>query len=139
MDVDAAGKIAKKRRVQLPAPFDESVRVETRSHVDLGGYLSEGFDIVMASGVLIKNALGLGVFVVLVLTVTVPIIKMVLFSAILKLTAGIIEPVGDPKISELIYNTASNINLLIACVAGVGFLIFVMLMLVIGAFNVGVL
>lgn len=105
----------------------------------LGGYLSEGFDIVMASGVLIKNALGLGVFVVLVLTVTLPIIKMVLFSSILKLTAGIIEPVGDPKISELIYNTASNINLLIAAVAGVGFLIFVMLMLVIGAFNVGVI
>lgn len=104
----------------------------------LGGYLSEGFDIVMASGVLIKNAAGLAVFVILVVTVTAPIIKLVLFSAVLKLTAGVIEPVGDPKISELIYNTASNLNLLIAAVAGSAFLIFIMLMLVIGAFNAGV-
>lgn len=104
----------------------------------LGGYLSEGFDIVLASGVLIKNALGLGVFVVLSVIIVVPIVKLVLFSSVLKLAAGIIEPVGDPRISELIYNTASNFNLLIAAIAGVGFLIFVMLMIIIGAYNVGV-
>ena len=70
--------------------------------------------------------------------IVVPIVKLVLFSSVLKLAAGIIEPVGDPRISELIYNTASNFNLLIAAIAGVGFLIFVMLMIIIGAYNVGV-
>ena len=68
----------------------------------LGGYISEGFDIVMAGGVLIKNAFGLGVFIMLVAIAAAPLVKLVLFSLVLKLTAGIIEPVGDPKISEMV-------------------------------------
>lgn len=104
----------------------------------LGGYISEGFDIVMAGGVLIKNAFGLGVFIMLVAIAAAPLVKLVLFSLVLKLTAGIIEPVGDPKISEMVYGAAGCLNLLIAAVAGTAFLVFVMLLLVIGAFNTGV-
>lgn len=104
----------------------------------LGGYISEGFDIVMAGGVLIKNAFGLGVFIMLVAIAAAPLVKLVLFSLVLKLTAGIIEPVGDSKISEMVYGAAGCLNLLIAAVAGTAFLVFVMLLLVIGAFNTGV-
>ena len=104
----------------------------------LGGYISEGFDIVMAGGVLIKNAFGLGVFIMLVAIAAAPLVKLVLFSLVLKLTAGIIEPVGDPKISAMVYGAAGCLNLLIAAVAGTAFLVFVMLLLVIGAFNTGV-
>lgn len=104
----------------------------------LGGYISEGFDIVMAGGVLIKNAFGLGAFVLLIAIAAAPLIKLILFSLALKLTAGVIEPVGDPKISEMVYGAAGCLNLLIAAVAGTVFLIFVMLLLVIGAFNTGV-
>ena len=104
----------------------------------LGGYISEGFDIVMASGVLIKNALGLGVFVLLQAIMAAPLIKLIMFSLVLKLTAGIVEPVGDKKISEMVYGAAGCLNLLIAAVAGTAFLVFVMLLLIIGAFNTGV-
>lgn len=104
----------------------------------LGGYISEGFDIVMAGGVLIKNAFGLGVFIMLVAIAAAPLVKLVLFSLVLKLTAGIIEPVADSKISEMVYGAAGCLNLLIAAVAGTAFLVFVMLLLVIGAFNTGV-
>ena len=67
-----------------------------------------------------------------------PLIKLIMFSLVLKLTAGIVEPVGDKKISEMVYGAAGCLNLLIAAVAGTAFLVFVMLLLIIGAFNTGV-
>ena len=104
----------------------------------LGGYLSEGFDLVLASCILIKNAFGLSVFVILLSIVIAPLVKILLLSLALKLVAGLIEPVSDSKISELLYSTASNLNLLLSACAGMAFIVFIILLLVIGAFNAGV-
>ncbi len=104
----------------------------------LGGYLSEGFDLVLASCVLIKNAFGLAVFAILLSIIVAPLIKILLLSLSLKLVAGLIEPVSDSKISELLYSTASNLNLLLSACAGMAFIVFIILLLVMGAFNAGV-
>ncbi len=104
----------------------------------LGGYLSEGFDLVLASCILIKNAFGLAVFAILLTIIVAPLVKILLLSLSLKLVAGLIEPVSDSKISELLYSTASNLNLLMSACAGMAFIVFIILLLVIGAFNAGV-
>ena len=104
----------------------------------LGGYLSEGFDLVLASCILIKNAFGLAVFAILLTIIVAPLVKILLLSLSLKLVAGFIEPVSDSKISELLYSTASNLNLLMSACAGMAFIVFIILLLVIGAFNAGV-
>ena len=104
----------------------------------LGGYLSEGFDLVLASCILIKNAFGLAVFAILLTIIVAPLVKILLLSLSLKLVAGLIEPVSDSKISELLYSTASNLNLLLSACAGMAFIVFIILLLVIGAFNAGV-
>ncbi len=104
----------------------------------LGGYLAEGFDIVVASAVLIKNAFGLALLIAILLITLVPIIKTVCYSLALKLLSGLLEPVTDAKVTNLLYNTAQNLSLPIASCAGVGFMIFVIFMTVIGAFNAGV-
>lgn len=104
----------------------------------LGGYLSEGFDIVLASCVLIKNALGLTSFIIIIAIVLTPIIKVLCLSVALKLISSFIEPVGDSKLSSLMFETANNLNILIACLAGVAFVLFITTILLIGAFNGGV-
>ena len=104
----------------------------------LGGYLSEGFDLVLASCILIKNAFGLAVFAILLTIIVAPLVKILLLSLSLKLVAGLIEPVSDSKISELLYSTASNLNLLMSACAGMAFIVFIILLLVISAFNAGV-
>ncbi len=104
----------------------------------LGGYLSEGFDIVLASCVLIKNALGLTSFIIIIAIVLTPIIKVLCLSIALKLISSFIEPVGDSKLSSLMFETANNLNILIACLAGVAFVLFITTILLIGAFNGGV-
>lgn len=104
----------------------------------LGGYLSEGFDIVLASCVLIKNALGLSMFFIVLTIVFAPIIKILCLSLCLKLISSFVEPVGEVKLSTLLFDTANNLNLLVASLAGVAFLLFIVTILIIGAFNGGV-
>ena len=105
----------------------------------LGGYLAEGFDIVLASCVLIKNAFGLAVFLSIISLLFYPILKIILLSTSLKLISAIVEPIGENKVSALLYDTASSLNILIASLGGVAFLIFVILSLIIGAFNGGII
>lgn len=103
----------------------------------LGGYLSDGFDIVMASAVLIKNALGLAGVIILFMIIIAPTIKILLFSIGLKLTAGIIEPMSDTRIPSLLYSVSKSLNILISIVLGMAFLVFIMFMMVISACNLG--
>lgn len=104
----------------------------------LGGYLSEGFDIVMAGCILVKNALGLATFLILIGVILTPIVKILLLSLSLKMVSSIVEPLGENKVSNLLYDTAGHLNILVACIGGVAFLIFILLSITIGAFNGGI-
>ena len=101
----------------------------------LGGYLSEGFNIILAGSVLIKNALGLSGILLLLLTIVLPVIKIGLFILGLKLTAAVIEPVTDARIPAFLTALAKNMKLLIVCILGVGFMYFISIMLLILSCN----
>lgn len=103
----------------------------------LGGYLSEGFDIVMASAILLKNAVGLAAVIILFLIILAPVIKIVVLTLLMKVTAGVVEPMSDNRISGLLYLTSKNLSILISVVLGLSFLVFIILMLIIYTFNLG--
>ena len=105
----------------------------------LGGYLSEGFDIVMGSLIIIKNAFGFSIFLALLSLILTPIIKILIFSLSLKLVAGFVETTGGDKISALLYDISINFNMLLSIFAGVFFIVFLFMVLTVGAFNGGVL
>lgn len=105
----------------------------------LGGYISDGFDVVMASCILIKNSTGvLGLFI-LVMVVLSPIIKIAVFILSLKLASAICEPLADNKISDLLTTISKNMTLLISALVGLAFLYFIVMMLVIFTCNMGVI
>lgn len=101
----------------------------------LGGYLSDGFDLVTASLVLVKNALGYTGVLVLVAVVAFPLVKIILFSLSLRLTAAVVEPIGDERVSNMLTAAADNISLLVAALAGAAFMFFMIIMLVLGTCN----
>lgn len=103
----------------------------------LGGYLSDGFDLLSTSLVLVKNAIGYSGALILICIVLFPLVKVVIFSLTLRLTAAIVEPIGDTRMSGLLANVANNMNLLITALAGVAFLFYILLMLFIGSCNMG--
>lgn len=105
----------------------------------LGGYLSEGFDLVLASCVVIKNALGLCSIIILFFIVLAPLVKIIALIFALRIASAIIEPVSDTRISNLLYTTSKNLVTLVAIVAGFAFLFFIMVMLIIITCNFGVI
>lgn len=104
----------------------------------LGGYLSDGFDLLTASLVLVKNAVGVTGVAVLAAVVLFPLLQLAAFILGLRLTAAITEPIGDTRTSSVLGALADNTGLLVTALVGVGFMFFVILMLVIGSFNPGV-
>lgn len=102
-----------------------------RSYIPiLGSYLSDGMGVMLASGNLIKNAVGGAGLLMLLASLLSPILELVIFMLILKLTAGIIEPLGNRQVASFISSLSKSMVLLIALLIGVGFIYFIMLGLV---------
>ncbi|MBP3431741.1 MAG: stage III sporulation protein AE [Clostridia bacterium] len=92
----------------------------------VGGYVSDGFSIIMASSMLIKNAVGgVGLFLLLS-TVASPVINIVIFMLALKFMAGIIEPIGDKKIATFASEISKSLSLLVALLVAVSFMYLVL-------------
>ncbi len=102
----------------------------------VGSYMSQGFDLIMASAVLIKNAVGLSGILLLLGIVLAPIVKIIVFSLALKLTAAITQPIGDTRISDFLTTMNKSFGMLVACLLGVVFMYLVILALLIMTGNV---
>jgi len=86
----------------------------------VGGYLSDGFNLLMASSVLIKNAVGTAGLFLIFISIISPIISILIFKWSLHLLSAFLEPLFDSKISNFLFSTSKAINMLIAsilCVA----------------------
>ncbi|NLC17185.1 MAG: hypothetical protein GX756_04820 [Clostridiales bacterium] len=97
----------------------------------IGGYLSDGFNLIMAGSVLIKNAVGVAGLFLLASTVLAPVIKIAIMILTLKLTAAILEPLAPQGFSNFVSSAAKSISMLIAIILSVAFMYFIMLLLVV--------
>lgn len=103
-----------------------------RSYIPiLGGYLSEGFNVIMASSILIKNAIGASGLLLMFSSVIVPVVEIVLLMLCLKLTAGILEPLTDSRISNFISGVAKSLIMPIVLIIGVAFMYLIFMGLII--------
>ena len=102
----------------------------------LGGYISDGMGLVLASSNLIKNAVGASGLFMLLASVISPLIELVLFMLALKLIAGIIEPLGNKQIANFVSSLSKSVVLLIVILVGVTFIYFIMLGLVMCSANI---
>ena len=128
----------------LTGAIADTVSVKTakfalQSYVPLlGGYLSDGFDLVLAGIVLIKNSAGLVITLLILAAIAVPVIEIAVFSLGLKLVSGLIEPFCDNRFCTMLSGVSKNLGVLIAIVLGVGFMFIVTVMLIVATCNAGV-
>ncbi|MEG1791155.1 MAG: stage III sporulation protein AE [Clostridia bacterium] len=104
----------------------------------LGGYISDGFDLVLASCILIKNSLGITGLLIILTIILLPIIKLIVFTISLKLASSICEPLCDNKIADLLHGLSKSMTLLLSVLFGVAFMYFIVIMLVMFTCNLGV-
>lgn len=98
----------------------------------LGGYLSDGFDLISASLLIVKNAFGYTAVIVLGAVVVFPLLRIVAFIFSVRLCSAIAEPIGDERVSNMLSSVADNCGLLISALAGVAFMFFILIMLIVG-------
>lgn len=102
----------------------------------LGGYLSQGMDIILATSVLVKNAVGLvGVFV-LISSILAPILEIVVVSLLLKGVSAILQPLNNDRITNFLHTTSKCITMLSTCLIVVAFMYFIMIGLGMATANV---
>ena len=102
----------------------------------LGGYISQGFDLVMASSILIKNAVGVAGLYLLLGVVLGPVIKIAVFILALKLAAAVTQPIADARISNFLTSVNKALGMLVAVLIGAAFMYFLTVGLVIISGNV---
>ena len=97
----------------------------------VGGFLSGGFDLAVASSVLIKNSLGSMGIVLMISVVFDPLLLLICVNLLLRLTAAVTQPFGESKIADFLEETAENLNYFTAGLLFTAFLYFISIMLMI--------
>lgn len=96
----------------------------------LGGYISEGFELVKAGSMIVKNAIGFVGSLVILFISLLPILSIAICELGLKLISGILEPVGATKTANLLDSISSSLKLLSAIVIGVAVMYFLTIYLI---------
>ncbi len=79
----------------------KATKFAVKSYIPLvGGYLSDGFDLIMCASVLIKNAVGVAGLLIMFTTIIKPIVYILTVKFGLQLVSAILEPIGDGRISN---------------------------------------
>lgn len=115
----------------------KATKFAVKSYVPIiGSFISDGFDFIVLSSVLIKNAIGVGVLFLIIMAILTPILKIVLFKLSLQLTSAIIEPIGNSKITSFTSGCAKILVYPIAILAGVAFMFILTVALIMTTANI---
>ncbi len=97
----------------------------------VGGFLSGGFDLAVAGGILIKNSLGsMGIFL-MISVLFEPIVLLIAVNLLLRLVSATTQPFGDSRISDFLGETAENLHYCTAGLLFTAFLYFLSIMIMI--------
>lgn len=119
----------------LPAfdSFKNSVFMKVSSIIPgIGSALNAAARTAIGSGVLIKNAIGAGGLIVIIIICAVPLVKLAVITLMYKVAEAVIQPVSDERITECIRITADSVLLLLMAV-GTAILLFVLSLAVIAS------
>ena len=114
-----------------------AAKFATKTYIPiLGGYLADGFDVILTSCILIKNSFGLISLLLLLSIVLFPIIKIIVFNVGLNLISAITEPIADKTIINFLVDLRKSLSILLVSVIAVSFMLFILIMMIIFSANV---
>ena len=105
----------------------------------VGKSFSDAISSVAGYSLIIKNAIGSIGLIAIILIILYPIIKIVLSSIIFKLSASLLEPIADKRITKSIAAAGESLTLIMSCVLCVSLMFFILVAMMVqaGKFVVG--
>lgn len=101
----------------------------------LGGYVAEGFDVVLAGTTLVKNSFGGVCLLVLLFAVLRPTIAVLAVSVGLQTVSAVCQPVADERYVKLLAAVGKNLQMLVAAIVAVAFMFALQIVLAISCAN----
>ena len=101
----------------------------------LGGYVSDGFDIVVASTSLIKNSFGLVLLLVIVTMVLKPLVTILTLNLGLQAVTAISEPIVEGANSKMFAPVCKSLTFLSALLIAVAFMFSILIVVAISCAN----
>lgn len=99
----------------------------------IGSYVRDGFDLILLSGVLLKNAVGVGFVILAFATLLAPLSKLVCTSLLFKLSGAISSLFAPKEVSGLFASVAKSLSLISVAYIAVLFMYSIaIIMLMIG-------
>lgn len=103
----------------------KATKFAVKSYIPLiGGFISDGFDLIICSSILIKNAVGVVGIVLIILSIISPIIQILVLKFSLQLISAILQPVGDSRICEFCNGCSKILVYPIVLILAVAFMFF---------------
>ncbi|MCI6692980.1 MULTISPECIES: stage III sporulation protein AE [unclassified Clostridium] len=93
----------------------------------VGKAFSDAIASVAGYSLIIKNAVSSIGLIIIVIMMLYPIIKLLLITFVYKLTAAVIEPISDKRITSSLTSAGNSLILLMSCVLSVSLMFFVLL------------
>lgn len=115
----------------------KATKFAVKSYIPLiGGFISDGFDLILCSSILIKNAVGVVGIILILFTIISPILQIVVLKLALQLTAAILQPIGDSRICEFCSGCSKILVYPIVLILAVSFMFFVCVGLIMTTANI---
>lgn len=101
----------------------------------VGKMFSDTVEVAAGYMVMLKQALGIWGALMVFLTVLYPLLKIVAIALIYKVSAAVAEPLGDSRTAAILEIMSTHLFLMLACVAAVALMFFIMIAIVAGMSN----
>lgn len=105
----------------------------------VGHMFSDTVDILISCTLLIKNAVGIVGIIIIAAIILIPIFSILAHYFLFKLSGAVLEPIADTGISKFAANCADVLMLLFAVVLVSAAMFFIMIAVILGAANTGVM
>ncbi len=99
----------------------------------VGGILAESVETVMGCSVVIKNSVGILGIICLIVIALMPIIKISAILILFRITAAVIEPVSDKKISDCMTRLANSVSSLFSMLVATTVMFIIIITIMINA------
>ncbi|MCD8372285.1 MAG: stage III sporulation protein AE [Clostridia bacterium] len=116
--------------------FKTTKYVVSNSVPIVGGFISSGFDLLTAAGLLIKSSAGVCGIILLASEIASPVILLTAFSVMLKITGAIAQAAGDNELYSLMSDLSSDTEYFLAGLLTVAFMyVFTIMQIINSAVN----
>ncbi|MCF6096682.1 stage III sporulation protein AE [Thermovorax subterraneus] len=105
----------------------------------VGGIFSDALDAVVGYSLILKNAIGLIGLLTLFLITIFPVIKILSIIFIYRLSAAIIQPVGEDAMVRCLNDIGNSLTLVFISVASVAMMFFIAITIVLAAGNLSIM